>query len=98
MARDAELPVVLLGNNCGLWTVVALIVEVTNEKLKFSYLSAILRAPINTREVAKIDSGRLYSIEDINKTLGVSTLGLLTAINYTLKTFWRGKTFKYVYP
>jgi len=49
-------------------------------------------------EVAKIDSGRPYSIEDINKTLGVSTLGLFMATNYTLKTFWRRKTFKYVYP
>ena len=38
---------------------------------------ATLRAA-NMRKVANIDRGRLYSIEDFNKTLGVSPLGLVS--------------------
>jgi len=46
-----------------------------------------MRAASNTSGVAEVDGGRLYSIEGINKTLGVSTLGISIATNYTLKTF-----------
>lgn len=86
----------------GLWTVKALNVEVTNELLTFSHLSATLWAAIciNTSEVAKsiatVGCNCIRSKTSTKRLVLLLSLGLFIATNCNLKTFWWGKTFNYV--